>query len=58
MSEVTHTRVAWVTSPFPPQRQPPGRARQDGHNCARWSSDERRYHQELCLAAGRRVETP
>ncbi len=58
MSEITETHAAWVPPPFPPQGRLPGRALQVGQNCHQQNSDERRYHQELCLAAGRRVETP
>ncbi|HID1048640.1 TPA: DUF2235 domain-containing protein [Klebsiella pneumoniae] len=58
MSEITETHTAWVPPPFPPQGRLPGRALQVGQNCHQQNSDERRYHQELCLAAGRRVETP
>lgn len=58
MSEITETHTAWVPPPFPPQGRLPGRALQVGQNCHQQNSDERRYHQELCLAAGRRVEPP
>ncbi len=58
MSEITETHAAWVPPPFPPQGRLPGRALQVGQNCHQQNSDERRYHQELCLAAGRRVEPP
>ncbi|HBQ7595570.1 TPA: hypothetical protein U3W22_005322, partial [Klebsiella pneumoniae] len=53
MSEITETHTAWVPPPFPPQGRLPGRALQVGQNCHQQNSDERRYHQELCLAAGR-----
>ena len=52
MSEITETHAAWVPPPFPPQGRLPGRALQVGQNCHQQNSDERRYHQELCLAAG------
>lgn len=58
MSEITETHTAWVPPPFPPQGRLPGRALQVGQNCHQQNSDERRYHRELCLAAGRRVEPP
>ncbi|EPR4906155.1 TPA: DUF2235 domain-containing protein, partial [Klebsiella pneumoniae] len=58
MSEINETHAAWVPPPFPPQGRLPGRALQVGQNCHQQNSDERRYHQELCLAAGRRVEPP
>ena len=58
MSEITETHAAWVPPPFPPQGRLPGRALQVGQNCHQQNSDERRYHQELCLAAGRRVDPP
>ncbi|VEC56484.1 Uncharacterised protein [Klebsiella aerogenes] len=51
MSEITETHAAWVPPPFPPQGRLPGRALQVGQNCHQQNSDERRYHQELCLAA-------
>ncbi|HDG5093862.1 TPA: hypothetical protein PCH59_005190, partial [Klebsiella pneumoniae] len=56
MSEITENHAAWVPPPFPPQGRLPGRALQVGQNCHQQNSDERRYHQELCLAAGRRVD--
>ncbi|HCL5769588.1 TPA: hypothetical protein N2N92_005418, partial [Klebsiella pneumoniae] len=49
MSEITETHAAWVPPPFPPQGRLPGRALQVGQNCHQQNSDERRYHQELCL---------
>ncbi|EMW0912678.1 DUF2235 domain-containing protein, partial [Klebsiella pneumoniae] len=58
MSEITETHAAWIPPPFPPQGRLPNRALQVGQNCHQQNSDERRYHQELCRAAGRRVEPP
>ena len=58
MSEINETHAARVPPPFPPQGRLPGRALQVGQNCHQQNSDERRYHRELCLAAGRRVEPP
>ncbi|HEJ0329043.1 TPA: DUF2235 domain-containing protein [Serratia marcescens] len=58
MSEVTETDLAWVPPPFPAQGRLPTQALQVGQSCHQQNSAERLYRQELCLAAGRRVEPP
>lgn len=58
MSEIKETDVAWVPPPFPAQGRLPTQALQVGQHCHQQSSAERLYRQELCLAAGRRVEPP
>ncbi|MGG6108890.1 DUF2235 domain-containing protein [Pantoea allii] len=58
MSEITETDLAWVPPPFPAQGRLPTQALQVGQNCHQQNSAERLYRQELCLAAGRRVEPP
>ncbi|MHC5175365.1 T6SS phospholipase effector Tle1-like catalytic domain-containing protein [Serratia rhizosphaerae] len=58
MSEVKETDLAWVPPPFPAQGRLPTQALQVGQNCHQQNSAERLYRQELCLAAGRRVEPP
>ncbi|WNN47205.1 DUF2235 domain-containing protein [Siccibacter colletis] len=58
MSEITETDLAWVPPPFPAQGRLPTRALQVGQSCHQQNSAERLYRQELCLAAGRRVEPP
>ena len=58
MSEVKETDLAWVPPPFPAQGRLPTQALQVGQSCHRQNSAERLYRQELCLAAGRRVEPP
>ncbi|MFH8135216.1 DUF2235 domain-containing protein [Pantoea osteomyelitidis] len=58
MSEIAETDLAWVPPPFPAQGRLPTRALQVGQNCYQQNSAERLYRQELCLAAGRRVEPP
>jgi len=57
MSEIK-TDLAWVPPPFPAQGRLPVNALQVGQNGHQQNSAERRYHQELCLAAGRRVAPP
>lgn len=58
MSEIKETDLAWVPPPFPAQGRLPTQALQVGQICHQQSSAERLYRQELCLAAGRRVEPP
>lgn len=58
MSEITETDLAWVPPPFPAQGRLPTQAIQVGQSCHQQNSAERLYRQELCLAAGRRVEPP
>ncbi len=58
MSEITETDLAWVPPPFPAQGRLPTQAMQVGQSCHQQNSAERLYRQELCLAAGRRVEPP
>ncbi|CAE1144757.1 DUF2235 domain-containing protein [Serratia sp. Tan611] len=58
MSEVKETDLAWAPPPFPAQGRLPTQALQVGQNCYQQNSAERLYRQELCLAAGRRVEPP
>jgi hypothetical protein len=58
MSEITETDLAWVPPPFPAQGRLPTQALQVGQSCHQQNSAERLYRQELCLAAGRRVEPP
>ncbi len=58
MSEIKETDLAWVPPPFPAQGRLPTQALQVGQSCHQQSSAERLYRQELCLAAGRRVEPP
>ncbi|WP_413515299.1 T6SS phospholipase effector Tle1-like catalytic domain-containing protein, partial [Serratia proteamaculans] len=48
----------WAPPPFPPQGRLPTQALQVGQSCHQQNSAERLYRQELCLAAGRRVEPP
>lgn len=58
MSEITETDLAWVPPSFPAQGRLPTQAMQVGQSCHQQNSAERLYRQELCLAAGRRVEPP
>ena len=58
MSEIKETDLAWVPPPFPAQGRLPTQAMQVGQSCHQQNSAERLYRQELCLAAGRRVEPP
>lgn len=58
MSEIKETDLAWVPPPFPAQGRLPTQALQVGQSCHQQNSAERLYRQELCLAAGRRVEPP
>ena len=58
MSEIKETDLAWAPPPFPAQGRLPTQALQVGQNCHQQNSAERLYRQELCLAAGRRVEPP
>ncbi|MCE0491326.1 DUF2235 domain-containing protein [Pantoea sp. Mb-10] len=57
MSEIK-TDLAWVPPLFPARGRLPVNALQVGQSCHQQNSAERRYHQELCLAAGRRVAPP
>ncbi len=58
MSEITQTDLAWNPPPFPARGRLPSEPLLVGQNCHRQNSAERNYRQELCLAAGRRVEPP
>ncbi|KGA39082.1 DUF2235 domain-containing protein [Pectobacterium odoriferum] len=58
MSDIKETDLAWVPPPFPAQGRLPTQALQVGQSCHQQNSTERLYRQELCLAAGRRVEPP
>jgi hypothetical protein len=58
MSEIKETDLAWAPPPFPVQGRLPTQALQVGQSCHQQNSAERLYRQELCLAAGRRVEPP
>lgn len=58
MSEIKETDLAWVPPPFPAQGRLPTQTLQVGQSCHQQNSAERYYRQELCLAAGRRVEPP
>ncbi|WP_323840670.1 T6SS phospholipase effector Tle1-like catalytic domain-containing protein [Photorhabdus africana] len=58
MSEINHNDAAWLPGPFPAQGRLPVKSYLVGQNCHRQISDERAYHQELCLAADRRVVPP
>ncbi|MEE4485104.1 DUF2235 domain-containing protein [Serratia ficaria] len=58
MSEIKETDLAWVPPPFPAQGRLPTQALQVGQSLHQQDSTERLYHQELCLAAGRRVAPP
>jgi len=57
MSKITEMASVWLPPTFPPQGRLPSEAAVR-ENCYQQSSDERRYHDELCLAAGRRVGPP
>ncbi|WP_202300980.1 T6SS phospholipase effector Tle1-like catalytic domain-containing protein [Dryocola clanedunensis] len=57
MSEI-NPDLAWYPSEFPGQGKLPSRAALIGQNCKKQDSQERAYHDELCLAAGRRVAPP
>ncbi|WP_350307038.1 T6SS phospholipase effector Tle1-like catalytic domain-containing protein [Photorhabdus viridis] len=58
MSEINHNDAVWLPGPFPAQGRLPAKSYLVGQNCHRQTSDERAYHQELCLAADRRVVPP
>ncbi|MGA9618034.1 MAG: DUF2235 domain-containing protein, partial [Serratia proteamaculans] len=58
MSEIKETDLVWAPPPFPAQGRLPTQALQVGQSCHQQNSAERLYRQELCLAAGRRVEPP
>jgi len=57
MSEII-TDLAWFPPVFPAQGRLPTQAALVGRNCAQQDNQELAYRQELCLAAGRRVEPP
>jgi hypothetical protein len=57
MSEII-TDLAWFPPVFPAQGRLPTQAALVGASCAQQDSQELAYRQELCLAAGRRVEPP
>ncbi|MBD8169936.1 T6SS phospholipase effector Tle1-like catalytic domain-containing protein [Erwinia persicina] len=57
MSEII-TDLAWFPPAFPAQGRLPTQAALVGSNCAQQDNHELAYRQELCLAAGRRVEPP
>lgn len=57
MSEMI-TDLAWFPPAFPAQGRLPAQAALVGTNCAQQDNHELAYRQELCLAAGRRVEPP
>jgi len=57
MSQIK-TDLAWVPPPFPARGRLPSSALQVGQNGHQQNSAERGYHQQLCLAAGRRVAPP
>ncbi|KOY60163.1 hypothetical protein AM629_20925, partial [Photorhabdus heterorhabditis] len=58
MSEINHHDTVWLPAPFPTKGRLPTQSYLVGQNCHRQTSDERAYHQELCLAAERRVIPP
>ncbi len=58
MSEVTDTDLAWSPPPFPAQGRLPSQTLLVGQHCHQQNSSERNYRQELCMAAGQRVEPP
>ncbi|CNF45410.1 T6SS phospholipase effector Tle1-like catalytic domain-containing protein [Yersinia frederiksenii] len=57
MSEIS-TDLVWYPPQFPKQGRLPANAAQVGQNCRQQDSQERAYHNELCLAAERRVTPP
>lgn len=57
MSEV-NTAPVWYPPSFPEQGRLPSVASLTGKNCHQQDSQERAYHNELCLAANRRVAPP
>ncbi|WP_343463416.1 DUF2235 domain-containing protein [Pantoea sp.] len=57
MSEIK-TDLVWLPPPFPVQGRLPTHPLQVGQNYYQQNSAERLYREELCLAAGRRVEPP
>ncbi|WP_131817646.1 T6SS phospholipase effector Tle1-like catalytic domain-containing protein, partial [Photorhabdus australis] len=58
MSEINHHDTVWLPAPFPVDGRLPAKSYLVGKNCYQQASQERAYHQELCLAANRRVERP
>uniref|UniRef100_UPI002A83F30B T6SS phospholipase effector Tle1-like catalytic domain-containing protein n=1 Tax=Enterobacter TaxID=547 RepID=UPI002A83F30B len=57
MSEII-TDLAWFPPAFPAQGRLPTQSALVGTSCAQQDNHELAYRQELCLAAGRRVEPP
>ena len=57
MSEVKHAAV-WYPPSFPERGRLPSVASLTGKNCLQQDSLERAFHNELCLAANRRVAPP
>ena len=49
------TAPAWYPPQFPEQGRLPSQAALVGEKCRKQESDEQRFHNELCLAANRRV---
>lgn len=58
MSKVKDTDLVWLPPYFPAQGRLPTKSLQAGQNCHKQNSAEINYRQELCLAAGCRVEPP
>ncbi|WP_289997853.1 T6SS phospholipase effector Tle1-like catalytic domain-containing protein [Photorhabdus laumondii] len=62
MSEITYEMTqkdnVWLPAAFPAQGRLPTQRYLVRQNCYRQASDEKAYHQELCLAANRRVGLP
>lgn len=58
MSKVIQKDLAWYPPPFPPQGRLPDSASLVGGNYKKQDSQELAYRQELCVAAGQRVEPP
>uniref|UniRef100_UPI0036DC5235 T6SS phospholipase effector Tle1-like catalytic domain-containing protein n=1 Tax=Photorhabdus sp. RM322S TaxID=3342825 RepID=UPI0036DC5235 len=58
MSEIDHKDTVWLPAPFPADGRLPAQGYLVGRNCRQQISQERAYHQELCLAANSRVVPP
>ncbi|WP_387691784.1 T6SS phospholipase effector Tle1-like catalytic domain-containing protein [Photorhabdus sp. RM71S] len=58
MSEINHQETVWLPASFPAQGRLPAQDYLVRQNCRQQTSQEKAYHQELCLAANRRVEIP
>lgn len=58
MSEIEQKAKVWYPPPFPEQGRLPALPVAVGENCYLRDSQELAYHNELCLAANRRVERP